>query len=191
MGFWGAYLISLHPVALLTPLPDHGENSYEQVYNNDNFEENKSSFGHEMIAGGAAFAGFKAFEDHQRNEGMETFTLTTCATTDDWLRQARLPRFRQGASRWLCWRRGRQGRSCSMYEFQMTSVLTIDSLLRPRARTGLTARRPSARPRSTLSACTTSSTLTTTVLTSTTPISTAALSDSSAVAGRLCTVHRT
>ncbi|KAF2993059.1 hypothetical protein E8E13_000131 [Curvularia kusanoi] len=52
MGFW-----------------DHGENSYDQVYNNDNFEENKSSFGHELIAGGAAFAGFKAFEDHQRNEG--------------------------------------------------------------------------------------------------------------------------
>lgn len=48
---------------------DHGENSYEQVYNNDNFEENKSSFGHELIAGGAAFAGFKAFEDHQRREG--------------------------------------------------------------------------------------------------------------------------
>ncbi|KAF9691242.1 hypothetical protein EKO04_010805 [Ascochyta lentis] len=52
MGFW-----------------DKSEDSYEQVYNNDNFEENKSSFGHEMIAGGAAFAGFKAFEDHQRSEG--------------------------------------------------------------------------------------------------------------------------
>ncbi|KAF3039032.1 hypothetical protein E8E12_007928 [Didymella heteroderae] len=52
MGFW-----------------DHGEQGYEQVYNNDNFEENKSSFSHELIAGGAAFAGFKAFEDHQRNEG--------------------------------------------------------------------------------------------------------------------------
>jgi len=25
--------------------------------------------GHEVIAGGAAFAGFKAFEDHQRKEG--------------------------------------------------------------------------------------------------------------------------
>jgi hypothetical protein len=48
---------------------DKGEDSYEQVYNNDNFEENKSSFGHELVAGGAAFAGFKAFEDHQRKEG--------------------------------------------------------------------------------------------------------------------------
>ncbi|ORX96223.1 hypothetical protein BCR34DRAFT_607701 [Clohesyomyces aquaticus] len=45
------------------------EQSYDQVYNNNQFEENKSSFGHEVIAGGAAFAGFKAFEDHQRKEG--------------------------------------------------------------------------------------------------------------------------
>jgi hypothetical protein len=43
--------------------------AYDQVYQNDNFEENKSSFGHELVAGGAAFAGFKAFEDHQRKEG--------------------------------------------------------------------------------------------------------------------------
>ena len=28
--------------------------------------------GHEVVAGGAAFAGFKAFEDHQRKEGMCT-----------------------------------------------------------------------------------------------------------------------
>ncbi|WP_139161837.1 DUF3759 domain-containing protein, partial [Acinetobacter baumannii] len=52
MGFW-----------------DKKEEHYDQVYNNDNFEENKSSLGHEVIAGGAAFAGFKAFEDHQRKEG--------------------------------------------------------------------------------------------------------------------------
>ncbi|RMZ68291.1 SPX N-terminal [Pyrenophora seminiperda CCB06] len=48
---------------------DKKEENYDQVYNNDNFEENKSSLGHEVIAGGAAFAGFKAFEDHQRKEG--------------------------------------------------------------------------------------------------------------------------
>ncbi|KAF2022886.1 hypothetical protein EK21DRAFT_105582 [Setomelanomma holmii] len=48
---------------------DQNEQNYDKVYNNDQFDENKSSFGHEMIAGGAAFAGFKAFEDHQRNEG--------------------------------------------------------------------------------------------------------------------------
>ncbi|CAI6305012.1 unnamed protein product [Periconia digitata] len=45
------------------------ENAYSQVYENNQFEENKSSFSHELIAGGAAFAGFKAFEDHQRKEG--------------------------------------------------------------------------------------------------------------------------
>ncbi|KAF2826668.1 hypothetical protein CC86DRAFT_445671 [Ophiobolus disseminans] len=52
MGFW-----------------DGKESSYQQVYQNDNFEQHKSSLGHEVIAGGAAFAGFKAFEDHQRAEG--------------------------------------------------------------------------------------------------------------------------
>ena len=45
------------------------ENNYERVYENENFEEHKSSLGHEVIAGGAAFAGFKAFEDSQRREG--------------------------------------------------------------------------------------------------------------------------
>ncbi|EUC30882.1 hypothetical protein COCCADRAFT_38960 [Bipolaris zeicola 26-R-13] len=52
MGFW-----------------DKNEDNYQKVYENENFEEHKSSLGHEMIAGGAAFAGFKAFEDHQRKEG--------------------------------------------------------------------------------------------------------------------------
>ncbi|KAI9706891.1 MAG: hypothetical protein M1820_004670 [Bogoriella megaspora] len=44
--------------------------AYNQVYEQDS--ENKGSFGHELIAGGAAFAGFKAFEDHQRKEGKPT-----------------------------------------------------------------------------------------------------------------------
>ncbi|KAF2125475.1 hypothetical protein P153DRAFT_370134 [Dothidotthia symphoricarpi CBS 119687] len=48
---------------------DRHEENYQQVYENDNFDENKASLGHEVIAGGAAFAGFKAFEDHQRSEG--------------------------------------------------------------------------------------------------------------------------
>jgi len=43
------------------------QDAYNQAYDNDG--ENKSSLGHEVIAGGAAFAGFKAFEDHQRKEG--------------------------------------------------------------------------------------------------------------------------
>jgi hypothetical protein len=53
-------------------LADKNEENYQQVYENDNFDQQKheSSFGHELVAGGAAFAGFKAFEDHQRNEGL-------------------------------------------------------------------------------------------------------------------------
>ena len=61
--------MSTSSIGIADDSTDHGENSYDQVYNNDNFEENKSSFGHELVAGGAAFAGFKAFEDHQRKEG--------------------------------------------------------------------------------------------------------------------------
>ncbi|KAF2816274.1 EXS-domain-containing protein [Mytilinidion resinicola] len=43
------------------------QDNYNQVYNDD--QNNQASLGHEVLAGGAAFAGFKAFEDHQRNEG--------------------------------------------------------------------------------------------------------------------------
>ena len=43
-------------------LTDNGDNNQPQF-------DNQSSLGHEVIAGGAAFAGFKAFEDHQRKEG--------------------------------------------------------------------------------------------------------------------------
>jgi hypothetical protein len=44
------------------------QDAYNQVYNSDQ-SEHQSSWGHELVAGGAAFAGFKAFEDHQRKEG--------------------------------------------------------------------------------------------------------------------------
>jgi hypothetical protein len=59
----------------MPPLDEH-ENNYQQVYENDNFEENKSSMGHEVIAGGAAFAGFKMFEDRQRKEGLSSPATT-------------------------------------------------------------------------------------------------------------------
>ncbi|KAF2455526.1 hypothetical protein BDY21DRAFT_386889 [Lineolata rhizophorae] len=39
--------------------------AYKEVAGSDN----QANFGHELIAGGAAFAGFKAFEDHQRRKG--------------------------------------------------------------------------------------------------------------------------
>ncbi|KAF2198542.1 EXS-domain-containing protein [Delitschia confertaspora ATCC 74209] len=41
--------------------------SYDQVYGNQN--ERGPGLGQEVLAGGAAMAGFKAFEDHQRKEG--------------------------------------------------------------------------------------------------------------------------
>jgi hypothetical protein len=81
-------------------LPDRNEDNYKQVYENDNFDENKSSFGHELIAGGAAFAGFKAFEDHQRAEG-SSYRPTFYHPTDT-SRQACIPPVRKGAPRRLC-----------------------------------------------------------------------------------------
>ena len=45
------------------------QDAYNQVYNDDG-GEHQAKFSHELVAGGAAFAGFKAFEDHQRKEGM-------------------------------------------------------------------------------------------------------------------------
>jgi hypothetical protein len=69
---------------------DKNEDNYQQVYENDNFEENKSSLGHEMIAGGAAFAGFKAFEDHQRKEGTWRLCVLACMMHANHLPQASL-----------------------------------------------------------------------------------------------------
>ena len=43
------------------------QDAYNQAYSDD--QPNDSSLGHEVIAGGASFAAFKAFEDHQRKEG--------------------------------------------------------------------------------------------------------------------------
>ncbi|KAF2725123.1 hypothetical protein K431DRAFT_281092 [Polychaeton citri CBS 116435] len=42
------------------------QDNYNQVYQNN---DNQAEFSHELLAGGASFAAFKAFEDHQRNEG--------------------------------------------------------------------------------------------------------------------------
>ena len=101
-GFLGyVFVPPLVPGHITDTAIDHGEDSYEQVYNNDNFEENKSSFSHELVAGGAAFAGFKAFEDHQREEGSSTPHSLTLNKTYKIFRQARLPRFRQGARCWI------------------------------------------------------------------------------------------
>jgi len=44
------------------------EQAYQQV-NDDGFQKNESSFGHEALAGAASFGAFKIFEDRQRAEG--------------------------------------------------------------------------------------------------------------------------
>jgi hypothetical protein len=70
LGYYATNCIG-GPETNISALADKNEDSYQQVYENDNFDQdkNESSFGHELVAGGAAFAGFKAFEDHQRKEG--------------------------------------------------------------------------------------------------------------------------
>ncbi|MCJ1369789.1 hypothetical protein MMC20_001001 [Loxospora ochrophaea] len=48
------------------------QDAYQQVYQQGggyDQPDNQAKFSHELVAGGAAFAGFKAFEDHQRKEG--------------------------------------------------------------------------------------------------------------------------
>ena len=49
------------------------KDAYQQVYEQGGGyeapEEHKGKFSHELIAGGAAFEGFKLYEDQQRKEG--------------------------------------------------------------------------------------------------------------------------
>ncbi|KAK7967855.1 uncharacterized protein PG986_002132 [Apiospora aurea] len=44
---------------------DDARDNYKQAYESDN----KAELSHELLAGGASFAAFKMFEDHQRKEG--------------------------------------------------------------------------------------------------------------------------
>lgn len=55
------YLYSLKSVTM--GFWDNNEDNYQRVYENDRFEEHKASLGHEVLAGGAAFAGFKGTID--------------------------------------------------------------------------------------------------------------------------------
>ncbi|KAI9740482.1 MAG: hypothetical protein M1834_005062 [Cirrosporium novae-zelandiae] len=45
------------------------DDAHRQVYREDGGPEHQAKLSHELIAGGAAFEGFKKFEDHQRAEG--------------------------------------------------------------------------------------------------------------------------
>ncbi|SLM33527.1 -like antibiotic response protein [Lasallia pustulata] len=51
---------------------DESQDAHQQVYGQgggDGGFDNQAKFSHELIAGGAAFEGFKLFEDKQRKEG--------------------------------------------------------------------------------------------------------------------------
>ena len=50
------------------------EDAHNQVYNQGGGYDdpnNQAKFSHELVAGGAAFEGFKLYEDHQRKEGTQ------------------------------------------------------------------------------------------------------------------------
>jgi len=47
---------------------DEAQDSHQQVYGSGGYD-NQAKFSHEVVAGGAAFEGFKLYEDHQRKEG--------------------------------------------------------------------------------------------------------------------------
>lgn len=57
----------------LTYFTEQSDDAHRQVYGGEQHHEAK--FSHELIAGAASFAGMKAWEDHQRKEGMSTITF--------------------------------------------------------------------------------------------------------------------
>lgn len=137
---WGKHPLSSsnsHPGLLLTCQPTgESQEAYDQV-NSNNFEEHKSSFGHEALAGAASFGAMKLFEDHQRKEGV--YCRTDCTfrkfspltLSQERLLATLLPKSSSSAS----------------------PELRLTSWLRPRALTSLTARRLSTMLRRTLSTC--------------------------------------
>lgn len=81
-GFGSFSLLRLKPISLLSlsPTVQHrhwltsfkigeSDDAHRQVYREGGGYDNQAKFSHELIAGGAAFEGFKLFEDHQRKEG--------------------------------------------------------------------------------------------------------------------------
>ena len=60
------------------------QDAHNQVYNQGGGYDdpnNQAKFSHELVAGGAAFEGFKLYEDHQRKEGKQALS-TTCYVCD-------------------------------------------------------------------------------------------------------------
>jgi Protein of unknown function (DUF3759) len=61
--------VRLGPLSLTCFFSGESQDAHESVYG-DGGDEKKAKFSHELIAGAAAFEGFKLFEDQQRKEGM-------------------------------------------------------------------------------------------------------------------------
>lgn len=60
------------------------QDAHNQVYNQGGGYDdpnNQAKFSHELVAGGAAFEGFKLYEDHQRKEGKQALS-STCHVRD-------------------------------------------------------------------------------------------------------------
>ncbi|KAK2068894.1 hypothetical protein P8C59_003510 [Phyllachora maydis] len=48
---------------------DHAKSHHAELYDPAATPHHKAKFGHELVAGGAAFEAMKLFEDHQRKKG--------------------------------------------------------------------------------------------------------------------------
>ena len=83
-GFWLGYVQTLSPQVAVLPRPTslnndvispgESQDAHQEVYKKHGGYSNESTaheakFSHELIAGAAAFEGFKLFEDHQRKQG--------------------------------------------------------------------------------------------------------------------------
>ena len=83
LGFWYVLLLPRLPLAtygkLTGRISGENEDAHDQVYNQGGGYDNpnhEAKFSHELIAGGAAFEGFKLYEDHQRKEGNPALRAT-------------------------------------------------------------------------------------------------------------------
>lgn len=66
------------PRTRLTSHAGESEEAHREVYGQ---EKHESKLSHELVAGAASFAGMKAWEDHQRKEGMHFDPLPVLTRT--------------------------------------------------------------------------------------------------------------
>lgn len=66
---WGKLLFMPRYPCRSSRFVGESHDAYNQVYDDNGQPKNEAELSHELVAGGAAFAAFKAFEDRQRKEG--------------------------------------------------------------------------------------------------------------------------